>query len=133
MTGREDAAGGQGRFDPALQTKRVESMKTPNTPLFVKTHDFNVWLLNHTRRFPKHFRYSLTQRIENLAFEFEECLYRESQRDTQLPQSLASACFLGPPCFIVQKMPPAETLQTSCDAIPLSLGIELAPIAVRFG
>ena len=49
-------------------------MKIPNTPLFVKTHDFNVWLLNHTRRFPKHFRYSLTQRIENLALGFEQTL-----------------------------------------------------------
>ncbi len=48
-------------------------MKTriPDTPLFVKVHDFNVWLLNHTRRFPKHFRHTLTERLEMLAFQFE--------------------------------------------------------------
>ena len=47
-------------------------MQIPDTPLFVKTHDFNVWLLNHTRRFPKHFRQTLTQRMELIALEFEE-------------------------------------------------------------
>jgi hypothetical protein len=26
-------------------------MKTPDTPLFAKTHDFNLWLLRHTQRF----------------------------------------------------------------------------------
>ena len=49
-------------------------MHIPDTPLFVKTHDFNVCLLNHTMRFPKHFRYTLTQRLEILALEFEELL-----------------------------------------------------------
>lgn len=47
---------------------------TPNTPLFVKTHDFNVWLLQHTRRFPKHLRHSYTNRLETAALEFEEAL-----------------------------------------------------------
>ena len=50
-------------------------MTTPDTPLFVKTHDFNVWLIRHTQRFPKSLRYTLTQRLENLALEFEECLW----------------------------------------------------------
>ena len=49
-------------------------MRIPDTPLFVKVHDFNVWLLNHTRRFPKHFRHTLTERLELLALEFEELL-----------------------------------------------------------
>ncbi|MCH5373243.1 MAG: four helix bundle protein [Planctomycetes bacterium] len=34
-------------------------METPKTPLFVKTHDFLVWLLGRTQRFPKHHRHSL--------------------------------------------------------------------------
>jgi len=67
-------------------------MKIPDTPLFVKTHDFNVWLLSHTRRFPKHFRYTLTQRLESLALEFEELLlmanvYRGSERKKWLQQA----------------------------------------------
>ena len=49
-------------------------MEAPNTPLFVKTHDFVVWLLTHTQRFPKHFRYSYTHRLESLIFEFQEAI-----------------------------------------------------------
>ena len=67
-------------------------MRTPDTPVFVKTHDFNVWLLNHTRRFPKHFRQTLTQSLEMLALEFEELLImanavRGSERVTFLEQA----------------------------------------------
>ncbi len=49
-------------------------MKMPDTPLFVKTHDFILWLLRHTQRFPKNLRHSYTVRLESLAFEFEELL-----------------------------------------------------------
>jgi len=30
----------------------------PDTPLFVKTHDFLLWLIRHTQRFPKNLRHS---------------------------------------------------------------------------
>lgn len=49
-------------------------MTIPQTPLFVKTHDFLVWLLRHTQRFPKHLRHSYTLKLENLAFEFQEAI-----------------------------------------------------------
>jgi hypothetical protein len=49
-------------------------MHISDTPLLVKTHDFNVWLLNHTKRFPKHFRHTLTERLERLALDFEQSL-----------------------------------------------------------
>lgn len=49
-------------------------MKTPDTPLFVKTHDFVVWLLQHSQRFPKNLRASYTIRLESLAIEIEESL-----------------------------------------------------------
>jgi hypothetical protein len=42
--------------------------------LFVKTHDFNVWLLQHTQRFARHLRHSYTNRLETAALEFEEAL-----------------------------------------------------------
>ena len=38
-------------------------MSVPKTPLFVKTHDFTVWLLRHTQRFLKNLRYSYTIRL----------------------------------------------------------------------
>ena len=49
-------------------------MKIPDTPLFVKTHDFIVWLVNHTQRFPKNLRQSYSVRLESRAFEFEELI-----------------------------------------------------------
>ena len=33
-------------------------MGHPTTPLFVKTHDFNLWLFQHTQRFPKQLRHT---------------------------------------------------------------------------
>ncbi len=49
-------------------------MKTPDTPLFVKTHDFVLWLIRHTQRFPKNLRATYTCRLETLAFDFEEAI-----------------------------------------------------------
>ena len=46
----------------------------PNTPLFVKTHDFLLWLLKHTPRFPKSLRQSYTLRLENATFDFQESI-----------------------------------------------------------
>ena len=54
-------------------------MQMPDTPLFVKTHDFVLWLLRHTQRFPKNLRHSYTNRLESLAFEFEELLLMANQ------------------------------------------------------
>ena len=67
-------------------------MNSIETPLFFKTHDLNVWLLLHTQRFPRHLRHSYTQRLENLAFEFEECLLMANQsRGTTRRQFLQTA------------------------------------------
>jgi hypothetical protein len=49
-------------------------MGTPNTPLFVKTHDFVLWLIRHTQRLPKNLRYSYTLKLETMAFEFQEVI-----------------------------------------------------------
>ena len=49
-------------------------MPTPDTPLFVKTHDFLVWLLERTQRFPKNLRQSYTLKLENAAFDFQEAI-----------------------------------------------------------
>jgi len=49
-------------------------MGSPDTPLFVKTHDFLLWLIRHTQRFPKNLRYTYTQRVEGLALEFQEAI-----------------------------------------------------------
>jgi len=54
-------------------------MNQQSTPLFVKTHDFNLWLIQRTQRFPKNLRHSYSIRLENLAFDFEEAILMANQ------------------------------------------------------
>jgi len=49
-------------------------MPIPDTPLFVKTHDFLLWLIRHTQRFPKNLRHTYTQKLENTALAFQESI-----------------------------------------------------------
>ena len=49
-------------------------MSAPETPLFVKTHDFLLWLIRHTQRFPKNLRQSYTLKLELMAFDFQEAI-----------------------------------------------------------
>ena len=49
------------------------------SPILVKTHDFNVWILNHSQRFPKNLRYTYTARLENGCFEFQRRLVAANQ------------------------------------------------------
>lgn len=49
-------------------------MAIPDTPLFVKTHDFLIWLLERSQRFPKNLRQSHTLKLESTAFDFQESI-----------------------------------------------------------
>jgi len=44
----------------------------PDPPLFVLWYDFSKWLLNKTEKFPKKIRFTLTNRIDNLALDIIE-------------------------------------------------------------
>jgi hypothetical protein len=55
---------------PSPKGRRV----TPDTPLFVKTHDFLLWLIQHTQRFPKNLRQSYTLKLETMGFDFQESI-----------------------------------------------------------
>jgi len=67
-------------------------MQIPTTPLFVKTHDFLIWLLNHTQRFPRRLRLSFTSRLESTAFDFQESiLMANSVRGRQRAAHLETA------------------------------------------
>ena len=46
------------------------------SPLFVKTNDFIVWLFRHTSKFPRQYRHTLTERLECSALDFQDCLGR---------------------------------------------------------
>ena len=64
----------------------------PTTPLFVKTHDFIVWLFHHSARAPKRLRHSYTQRVESSALEFEATILRaNAARDEKRGEFLSIA------------------------------------------
>lgn len=44
------------------------------SPIFVKTEAFMVWLLQHTRKFPKDERFRLAKRIDDALFDFHKAL-----------------------------------------------------------
>ena len=47
-------------------------MSERQSPIFTKTYDFILWLLNHTEQFPKSERFRLAKRTEDCAFNFYE-------------------------------------------------------------
>ena len=64
----------------------------PETPLFVKTYAWSLWLFDKTSGFPKRFRHTLTQRVENDTLELERTLIaanavRGSERLNALTQA----------------------------------------------
>ncbi len=70
----------------------ISRMSTPDTPLFVKTHDFLLWLILHTQRFPKNLRHTYMHKLETIALEFREAiLMANAVRGQQRSQWLTRA------------------------------------------
>ena len=44
------------------------------SPLFVKTYDFLLWLIPRVQKFPKAHRFALSERIQRLALDFQDSL-----------------------------------------------------------
>lgn len=44
------------------------------SPIFIKTFDMLVWLLEHTKKFPKHQRFVMAQRMEQAALSFQDAI-----------------------------------------------------------
>jgi hypothetical protein len=42
------------------------------SPLFVRTHDFLLWLLPQVQKFPRAYRFSLAERIQRNAMDFQD-------------------------------------------------------------
>lgn len=61
------------------------------SPLFTKTYDFILWLLQHTEKFPKSERFRLAKRIEESAFHFYELLMEATRWPVQRRQLLVQA------------------------------------------
>jgi hypothetical protein len=52
----------------------MDEITRRQSPIFSKTTDFILWLLQHTEKFPKSERFRLARRLEDGIFEFYEIL-----------------------------------------------------------
>ena len=52
----------------------MSAFERKQSPLFAKTEDFLVWLFEHTAKFPRQYRHTLTERLEGSGLEFQRCL-----------------------------------------------------------
>ena len=57
------------------------------SPIFTRTSDFILWLLNHTEKFPKSERFRMAKRLEDSVFSFYELLI-EATRSTKRKRRL---------------------------------------------
>jgi hypothetical protein len=48
--------------------------RSKQSPIFVKTYDFLLWLLGRTAKFPKNERFRMAKRLEETAFAFYDLL-----------------------------------------------------------
>ena len=44
------------------------------SPLFVRTYDFLLWLIPQIQKFPRVYRFTLSERIQRLALDFQDAL-----------------------------------------------------------
>ncbi len=42
------------------------------SPLFVRTHDFLLWLLPQVQKFPRSYRFTLAERVQRAAMDFQD-------------------------------------------------------------
>lgn len=53
------------------------------SPIFIKTESFMVWLFAHTAKFPKNERFRLAKRIDDALFDVHAYLVRATQSNTK--------------------------------------------------
>jgi len=63
------------------------------SPIFIKTFDMIVWLMEHTQKFPKNQRFVIAKRMEDNALDFQEALYKAT-KTSKVKNILAEADFL---------------------------------------
>ena len=60
-------------------------MSEGQSPIFSKTYDFILWLLNHTENYPRSERFRLAKRLEDGMYAFHEYLVRASRARKPYP------------------------------------------------
>lgn len=63
----------------------------PQSPIFVKTYDFLLWLIPVTLKFPKSQRFLLAERLSGLALDFYDQILEAVLEPTSQPEQLARA------------------------------------------
>ena len=56
----------------------AQSLAT-QSPIFAKSHDLLLWLLQHTARFPKSERFRMAKRVDDSAFRFYDLIARATK------------------------------------------------------
>lgn len=56
----------------------MKTTRPQQSPLFVRTYDLLQWLLPHTSKWPRVYRFTLTQELVRAALRFQECLLEAS-------------------------------------------------------
>jgi len=59
-------------------------MSEKQSPIFTKTYDFCLWILNHTEKFPKSERFRLAKRMEDTTFVFYEKIITATRSNQSL-------------------------------------------------
>ncbi len=60
-------------------------MSTENMLIIKKGYDFTKWLLHHTGKYPKSYRFSVASRLENAVLEFVELMTIANMRRDKIP------------------------------------------------
>ncbi|HEY9153367.1 MAG TPA: diversity-generating retroelement protein Avd [Anaerolineales bacterium] len=61
------------------------------SPIFTRTSDFMIWLLDHTEKFPKSERFRMAKRLEDSVFSFYELLIEATRSNKRKRQLLIQA------------------------------------------
>lgn len=62
------------------------------SPLFVRTYDFLLWFIPHVQKFPRIYRFTLSERLQRLALDFQDTIIAAGKSNsTQRKNHLQSA------------------------------------------
>lgn len=62
------------------------------SPLFVRTYDFLLWFIPHVQKFPRVYRFTLSERVQRLALDFQDTIVAAGKtRNIQRRNHLQSA------------------------------------------
>ena len=69
---------------PSLDMQVNNMIEKQQSPIFSKTSNLLLWLLQHTEKYPKCERFRLAKRIEDTAFNFYEYLIEAVKSDQKM-------------------------------------------------